>query len=151
MANTQDYTKAFTDMMNAFPVDASLFNDAFRNTAEFGERMSKIALQAAERSNDVSNRWTRETLSRLNDVTRVKEEPSEYGKALTDFASASAETASESMAAYAEIAKKVQMDTVEALMSAGKTATRDATAAAQQQANTAANVSASAAPQKPGK
>ena len=37
--------------------------------------------------------------------------------------------AAENMAAYAEIAKKVQMDTVELMMAAGKDFSEDATAA----------------------
>jgi hypothetical protein len=48
---------------------------------------------------------------------------------MTDFASASIETAAEHVAAFAEIAKKAQLDTVELLMSAGKDAQEDASAA----------------------
>ena len=50
---------------------------------------------------------------------------------MTDFASASAESASEHMAAFAEIAKKVQMDTVELLMAAGKDVQTEAATAVQ--------------------
>ena len=39
---------------------------------------------------------------------------------MTDFASAQAEMSAESMAAFAEIAKKVQMETVELMLAAGK-------------------------------
>jgi phosphoribosyl-ATP pyrophosphohydrolase len=46
---------------------------------------------------------------------------------MTDFASANAEVAAENMAAFAEIAKKVQMETVELMMAAGKTMQEDAT------------------------
>ena len=45
---------------------------------------------------------------------------------MTDFASNSAELAAENMAVFAEIAKKVQMDTVELLMAAGKNIQEDA-------------------------
>ena len=64
---------------------------------------------------------------------------------MTDFASASGEVAAENMAAFAEIAKKLQMDTVELMMAAGKDvtegasevvkkATKDVTAAAKKAA-----------------
>ena len=70
-----------------------------------------------------------ETIAKLGDFAKVKEEPADYSKALTDFASAQAEIAAENMAAFAEVAKKVQMDTVELMMAAGKSATEEASAA----------------------
>ncbi len=141
MATAQDYTKAFNDMMSAFPVDTSAFTEAFRAQAELGERMSSVAIEAAEKSSEISSNWTRATLSRMGDVTRVKQDPSEYGKAMTDFASASAETASENMAAFAEVAKKVQMETVEIMMAAGKTFSEEVSTATQKATDTAASAS----------
>jgi NAD(P)H-hydrate repair Nnr-like enzyme with NAD(P)H-hydrate epimerase domain len=41
----------------------------------------------------------------------------------------------ETMAAFAEVAKKVQMDTVELMMAAGKEATEEATAAVKKATN----------------
>ncbi|WP_205966070.1 hypothetical protein [Paracoccus liaowanqingii] len=45
---------------------------------------------------------------------------------MSDFAGGTAETAAEQMAAYAEVAKKVQMDTVDLLLTAGKDIGSDA-------------------------
>ena len=50
---------------------------------------------------------------------------------MTDFASKTAELAAENLAAFAEVAKKVQVETVELLLAAGKEAQEDATAAVQ--------------------
>ena len=129
MASTNDFTKYMSDMMGALPMDASSVSEMFRNQANFAEKMSKVALEAAEQSAEISHKWTRETLSRMQPVTTVKSEPSDYAKALTDFASSFAEVSAENMAAYAEVAKKVQMETVELMMAAGKEAQEDATAA----------------------
>ncbi|KGB82732.1 MAG: Phasin [Confluentimicrobium sp.] len=129
MATTQDFTKMMQDMMGSFPMDTSAFQDAFKTTAALGEKMSKVALEAAEKSNEISSKWTKDTISKLGAVTTVKDEPTDYTKALSDFASASAEMAAENMAAYAEVAKKVQMETVELLLAAGKDISEDATAA----------------------
>lgn len=130
MANkTQDFTKYMTDMMGSFPVDNSAMTEAFKTQAAFAEKMSKVALQAAEQSAEISHKWTRETLSKMGPVASIKDEPADYAKSVTDFASASAEVATENMAAFAEIAKKVQMETVELMMAAGKEAQEDATAA----------------------
>jgi hypothetical protein len=128
-AKTTDFTKMMSDMMGSFPMDMTAMNDAFKTSAAMGEKMSKVALDAAEKSTDLSAKWTKDTIAKMADVTTVKSEPTDYTKAMTDFASAQAEMAAENMAAFAEIAKKVQMETVELMMAAGKEATEEATAA----------------------
>jgi hypothetical protein len=89
-----------------------------------------VALEAADKSTEISTKWTKDTLSKLGNVATVKEEPADYGKAVTDFASAQAESTAETMAAFAEVAKKVQMETVELMLAAGKDMQEDVTAAA---------------------
>ncbi|MDV4145435.1 MULTISPECIES: phasin family protein [Shimia] len=129
MAKTQDLNTMLKDMMGAFPVDTSAMEDAFKNTASMNEKLTSVALEAAEKSSEISSKWTKETISKLSDMAKAKDEPADYAKAMTDFASAQAEVAAENMAAFAEVAKKVQMETVELLMAAGKDATEEATAA----------------------
>ena len=129
MAKTQDMTAMLKDMMGAFPVDTSALEDAFKNTASLNEKLAGVALDAAEKSSEISSKWTKDTLAKLADMSKAKAEPADYAKAMTDFASAQAEVAAENMAAFAEVAKKVQMETVELLMAAGKDATEEATAA----------------------
>ena len=125
-----DYTKMMQEMMASFPTDMSAMQDSFKSYASFGEKMSKVAIEAAEKSTDISSKWTQDTLSRMNDAAVVRDEPSDYGKAMTDFASAQAEMTAESMAAFAEVAKKVQMETVELMLAAGKDVSEDFTSAA---------------------
>ena len=146
MANTQDYTKMMQEMMNSFPVDASAFKDGFKTYASFGEKMSKVALEAAEKSTEISSRWTKETIAKIGDVTTVKQEPTDYTKAMTEFASAHAEMTAETMAAFAEVAKKVQMETVELMLAAGKDVSEDMTAAAKKASSDMTNAAKKAAP-----
>jgi hypothetical protein len=130
MAKTQDFTAMMKDMMGAFPVDMSAMQDAFKTQAALADKMSKVAFEAAEKSTEISAKWTKDTLSKLSGVTAVKDEPADYSKAMTDFASAQAEMAAENVAAFAEVAKKVQMETVELMLAAGKDMGEDMTAAA---------------------
>ncbi|MGX9350757.1 phasin, PhaP [Shimia sp. W99] len=129
MAKAQDMNTILKDMMGAFPVDTSALEDAFKNTASLNEKLSGVALEAAEKSSEISSKWTKDTLAKLAEMSKAKAEPADYAKAMTDFASAQAEVAAENMAAFAEVAKKVQTETVELLMAAGKDATEEATAA----------------------
>jgi hypothetical protein len=128
MTNT-DYTKMMQDMMAAFPMDATAMQDAFKTQAALGEKMSKVVIEAADKSNEISAKWMKDSLSKMGEITKVKDEPTDYTKAMTDFASAQAEMTAEMMAAYAEVAKKVQMETVELMLAAGKDFSEDASAA----------------------
>ncbi|NVO23445.1 phasin, PhaP [Donghicola sp. C2-DW-16] len=129
-AKTPDFTAMIKDMMGAFPMDMSAMEGQFKSQAALSEKLSAVALDAAEKSTEISTKWTKDALSKISDLTKAKAEPADYAKAMTDFASASAEMAAEHMAAFAEVAKKVQTDTVELLMAAGKDMSEEMTAAA---------------------
>ena len=124
---TPDMTTFFKDILGAYPVDTKFYQDAFDNSAAMNEKMTKVALQAVQQSADISNKWTKETLEKISTIYKAKTDPADYAKALTDFASAQAEATAENIAAFAEIAKKAQMETVELVMAEGKEATQDAT------------------------
>ncbi len=131
MAKTNDYTKMFKDMMGAFPMDMSGMEEAFKSQAALGEKFSKVALDAASQSIEISTKWTKDTLGKMGDMTTAKADAADYSKAMTDFASAQAEMAAENLAAFAEVAKKVQMDTVDLMLAAGKDMGAEASAAMQ--------------------
>ena len=137
MTKTPDMTAMFKDVMGAFPVDTAAMEEAFKTSATLNEKLSSVALTAAEKSNEISSKWTQDTLAKLAAMSKAKKEPADYAKAMTDFASATAEVAAEHMAAFAEIAKKAQMETVELMMAAGKDFSEDATAAVKKATNDA--------------
>ncbi|OYW56138.1 MAG: Phasin [Rhodobacterales bacterium 17-64-5] len=148
MNKTNDFTKVMQDMMASFPVDSSAMQNAFKTQAAFAEKFSKVAIEAAEKSTEISAKWTKDTLAKVGDMAKAKTEPTDYSKAASDFASAAAEMAAENMAAFAEIAKKVQMETVELMLAAGKDMSEDATAVVKKATNdvtTAAKKAAAAA------
>ena len=129
MAKAQDFSTMMQDFLGAFPVDTKALEDAFKNQATLSEKLAGVALTAAEKSAEISNKWTKDTLAKLSEMSKAKAEPADYAKAMTDFASANAEVAAENMAAFAEVAKKVQMETVELMMATGKSMQEDATKA----------------------
>ena len=145
MTKTPDFAKTMQDMMASFPVDASAFQNAFKTQAAFAEKFSKVALEAAEKSTEITSKWAKDSIAKLTDVSKAKAEPTEYTKSVTDFASAAAEMAAENLAAFAEVAKKVQMETVELMLAAGKDMSEDATAAVKKATNDVTNVAKKAA------
>ena len=134
-AKTQDMTSIFNEMMGAFPVDTAAMQDAFKTTASLNEKLTGVALGAAEKSTEISTKWTKDTLAKVAEMSKAKTDPADYAKAMTDFASATAEAAAENIAAFAEVAKKVQMDTVELMMAAGKDISEDAQAVVKKATN----------------
>lgn len=129
MTKTPDMNKVMQDMMAAFPMDTSAMQNAFKTQAAFAERLSAVALTAAEKSTEITSKWAKDALARLTSASKAKTEAADYPKAAADFATQAAEMAAENLAAFAEVAKKVQMDTVELMMAAGKDATEEASAA----------------------
>ncbi len=124
-----DMTQMMKDMMAAFPVDTAAMENSFKTAATLNEKLSSVAIEAAEKSTELQAKWMKDMLTKMGDMTKAKSEPADYAKAMTDFASAQAEVTAEHMAAFAEIAKKVQMDTVELMMAAGKDLSEDASSA----------------------
>jgi len=120
MAKAQDMNTMMKDMMGAFSVDTKSMEDTFKNQAALSEKLSGVALGAAEKSAEISSAWTKSTLEKMSDISKAKTEPADFAKVMSDFASANAEVVAENMAAFAEVAKKVQMETVELMMSAGR-------------------------------
>ena len=130
MANTQDFTAVFKDMMGAFPVDTKALEEQFKSQTTLAEKMSGVSIDAATKSTELSAKWAQDTLTKVQSLIAAKAEPADYAKSMTDFASTTAEAAAEHMAAFAEIAKKVQTQTLELMMAAGKDMSEDMTAAA---------------------
>ena len=129
MTKTPDLTKMMQDMLASMPVDTAAFQNAFKTQAAFGEKLSAVALAAAEKSTEISSKWAKDSIAKMASAAKAKAEPAEYGKAVSDLATAAAELASENLAAFAEVAKKVQMETVELILAAGKDVSEEATAA----------------------
>lgn len=127
----QDVTAMMKDMMGAVPVDTAALEGAFKNQADLNEKLSNVALEAATKSAELSTKWTQDTLAKLGDVSKAKAQPADYAQAVTDFATAQQSVVSENLAAFAEIAKKAQSETVELMMAAGKSFQAEASAAVQ--------------------
>ena len=80
MAKTPDFTKPFQDMMQNFPVDTSSMTEAFKTQSQLGEKMTRVALQAAERSTEISAAWAKDTLARMGELGFLGiRYPAEYG------------------------------------------------------------------------
>ena len=67
MTKTPDFAKVMQDMMASFPVDSSAMQNAFKTQAAMAEKLSKVALEAAEKSTEITAKWTKDTIAKLAD------------------------------------------------------------------------------------
>ena len=129
MAQAQDFTAAVNEALGAFAVDPKALEAAFKSTAVLNEKLSGVALGAAETSNDIASKTTKDTLAALAKVGKAKAEPADYANALTTFANFAADQAAKNLASYAEVSRKAQAEALELLVAAGKDASAEAAVA----------------------
>lgn len=108
MTNVQDFTKFFANIPTEFTVDPKVAGDAWKIWANFGEGFSGIALQAATKSNEIAVASTREALSRFRDISKVREEPTEYAQAFSDFAQAQLDNSRRVAEAFGDVVQQAQ-------------------------------------------
>ncbi len=103
----------------------SLFNprggqDIFNTWASMNERMTALMVEAGTRSVDIMSNTSKEALSNLREVTQVRDEPAEYGKAYSDFAQKQMELLKCSAQDMVELTNKAGTETAEITSKAGK-------------------------------
>lgn len=134
MTKTPDYMDYFKSMMSGDMMDAKSAGAMFASASEYTAKLNRIALEAAEKSAELSNEWTKESLQKLEAFGEPISEPTELAKITSEIAAAHAHEAPEQLAKFAEVAKAAQMATIELLMSAGKEAQSEVAAAAKKTA-----------------
>ena len=92
-----------------------------KKQTEINEKYYDLFLKVAENSAAVSYKWASDTITKMQEAPKYDGDPSGYTKSLGDFVSAQADVTTENLAAYAEIAKKAQMDSVSLFLSSAKT------------------------------
>lgn len=148
MAKAQDFTAVAKDAFAAFPLDTKAFDEAVKNAAVLNEKLSDVALGAAEQTNEVASKAAKDTIGALAKVGKAKAEPADYATALNTFANFAVDQAAKNFATYAEITRKAQAEAAELLYAAGKKASTEAAAAVQKAADEATKVAKKAAAAK---
>ena len=116
-----DFSKGdFKTMLDKMPTDPASFNKALEQSVNMNQKLTEVALTAAEQSAEVSTKWGREMLERMTDVNSTGEGPADYVRKMTDLSTSSVGSSAEYMSQFADIARKTQAETLEVLLSAGK-------------------------------
>jgi hypothetical protein len=121
---TNDFTKSFEKMFSEVPGN---FGDIFKNSAQYNAKFYQVALDAARENAELAQTWTKDAIKKAEKLADVKEEPADYAKVTADYVTEQAQATPEHIAAFAEVAKKVQTKTVELMMAAGQELQAEAT------------------------
>ena len=132
MTGISEMTAMYENFIKALPFDNKLFEDTYKNNSTLNEKFAEVMISAAAKNTDVTSKWAKDTLTKMSGLAQSKTDAADYAKTITDFASDQVEAATESMAAFAEIAKRTQMDFVEIMMTVGKDISEEATASVKQ-------------------
>ncbi len=130
MSKTPDPMEYFKAIMNGDVMDVKSASAVFTSASEYAAKLNRIALEAAEKSAELSSVWTKESLKKLEAFGEPLSEPTQIAKISSEIAAEQAQEAPEHLAKFAEVAKSAQMATIELLMTAGKQAQGEVAAAA---------------------
>ena len=119
MINFDDYKKNFEEMFSKSPIN---LEDFYKGVNDYNSKFSKIAFDTFKKNVEVSQAWTKETLSGMDKFVKQQGKPEDYAKVASDFVTEQAQSSPKYMSELAEIAKKNQLDTIELFMQAGKEA-----------------------------
>jgi hypothetical protein len=139
----QNAKSATNDLQNLF--DPQGYQDVFKTWASMNERMASIAVDAGTRATDIASETTKEALSNMRDLTKGRDEVSEYGKAYTDFVQKQTELFTQAAQSYSNEAQKVGTEAAEFASKAGKEVGDKVTTAAEGAAETVRSAAKKAA------
>ena len=131
------------DLNNLF--DPQGYQDAFKTVASMNERLAEITAEAGTRATDVASETAKEAFSNVRELTQVREEPAEYGKAYTDFLQKQTALFMRTAEAFGNVTQKAGNATTDLASKAGEDLTSKVAAnteGAAQKARSAANKAA---------
>ncbi len=114
----QNVKSAANDMQSLF--DPKGYQDVFKTMTSVNQRMASLAIEAGTRATDIASETAKEALSNVRDLTQVRDEPADYGKAYSDFLQKQAELITRAAQAYATETQKVGSETSDLATKAGE-------------------------------
>jgi len=127
------------------PVDVQGFQDVFKTMGEMNERMAAIAIEAGTRATDVAHETTKKAISNMRELTQLRNDPAEYGKAFADFAQKQSELMTRTAQTFATETQKVGTEASELASKAGEEISTKVTESAETAAKTATSAASKAA------
>ena len=139
----QNAKTAANDMQSLF--DPQGYQDVFKTWANMNERMASIAIEAGTRATDIASETRKQAFANARELTQVRDDLSEYGKAYMDFVQKQAELFSRTAQTYATEAQKAGTEAGDLASEAGEEITAKVAANAESAAQTVQSIAGNAA------
>ena len=140
---TKNTQSAANDIQSLF--DPKGYQDVFKTVASANERMTSVAVEAGTRSTDIASESTKEAFANIREVTQVRDEVADYGKAYSDFLQKQVDLFMRTAKAYAEVSQQAGTEAAELARKTGEEAGDKAAANAEGAADKAGSAAKKAA------
>ncbi|MFO8127065.1 phasin family protein [Yoonia sp.] len=131
------------NLQNLF--DAKGYEDVFKTLANANERMTSIMVETATKSTDIAAETAKEAFSNLREVTAVRDEQADYGKAYSDFVQKQADLFMRATKSLGDVTQEFGTETTEFASRTGEELSGKVTAKASQAADKVSNAEKKAA------
>ena len=89
MINFDDYKKNFEEMFSKSPIN---LEDFYKSVNDYNSKFSKIAFDTFKKNVEVSQAWTKETISGMDKLVKQQGKPEDYAKVASDFVTEQAQS-----------------------------------------------------------
>jgi len=114
----QNTQSAANDIQNMF--DPRGYQNVFKTWASMNERMANIAVEAGTRSTDIASETAKEAFDNIREVSQVRDEAADYGKAYSDFMQKQMDLFMRTAQNFADVTQKAGQETTEMASKTGE-------------------------------
>jgi len=139
----QNTKSATSDLQGLF--DPKGFEDIFKTLTSANERMTSIFIETATKSTDISANTAKEAFSNLREVSAVRDEQADYGKAYSDFVQKQADLFMRATKSFGGVTQEFGTETTEFASKTGEELSGKVTAKAHEATDTAKDAAKTAA------
>lgn len=139
----QNAKSAANDIQSLF--DPQGYQDVFKTWASFNERLTGVMVDAASKTTEIVHETTQEALDNVREVSQVRDEAADYGKAYSDFVQKQMDLLSRTAQSYADVTQKSASEMTETVSEAGHQMGEKAASNAQDAADRAGSAAKKAA------
>lgn len=139
----QNTKSATNDLQGLF--DPKGYEDIFKTLTSANERMTSIFVETATKSTDIAAETAKEAFSNLREVTAVRDEQADYGKAYSDFVQKQADLFMRTTKSLGDVTQEFGTETTEFASKTGEELSGKVTAKASQATDKATSAEKKAA------
>ena len=110
----------YLEMFEQFRSVPGKLDESLRNSMTLNADLARVVLKATDESVAVASKWTNEAMREVSNAAAASDRPENYSETMKELAASSIEVSARHLSAFSEIARRVQAETLELVLSSGK-------------------------------